>query len=160
MPRALGETLGVRAAGGPGRAAVREELHQRHHAARYQITHTAERQNRPAIVHVISDEYQTRLYMLTRSTDPKERMAAAREAVATSSHTREDFTTDGAREWVEESIHNDELVAAAVDSLGTLETVERPYLGKFTAELIYELLTDAEADFWYRFWRHAGTYPP
>ena len=140
---------------------IRQDLHERHRPARYRVTRSAEvpPKGRPRVLSVASDEYQTRLYRISRRTDPRESIAAVREAMATSPHTWEDFTVDGAREWVEESIDDDELLAAAVDSLGTLETEERPYLGKFIAELLYEMLTDAEADFWYRFWRRAGTYP-
>ncbi|MFF2300722.1 hypothetical protein [Arthrobacter sp. NPDC058127] len=39
-------------------------------------------------------------------------------------------------------------MAAAVESLGELDDAERAYLGKFTVERIYKILTTAEAAYW------------
>jgi len=143
---------------------IRQQLHHRHHAlTRYQVTHTTPYPpaGRPALMSVTSDEYQARLYVKSRNTNPKVRLASIREAIATSPYTWEDLTADGVREWVERSAEDDALVAAAVESLGDLELGERAYLGKFTVERIYEMLTDAEADFWYRALgtRHRGLNP-
>lgn len=99
---------------------------------------------------VTSEEYQRRLYTKSRSNNPKVRLAAVREAVATSPYTWEDLSADGVREWVEPSIEDDALLRAAVESLGDLEPDERHYLGKFVAERIYEILTVAEAAYWRR----------
>jgi hypothetical protein len=99
---------------------------------------------------VTSDAYQTRLYTKSRSANPRERLAAVREAVDTSPFTWEDLAADGVREWVEPSIEDDVLLAAALESLGDLAIEERPYLGKFVAERIYEILTTAEAAYWRR----------
>ncbi|MGM7774453.1 hypothetical protein ACSVHC_00260 [Arthrobacter sp. KNU-44] len=132
---------------------IRQQHHHRHHTlTRYQVTHTAAHPptGRVPLVSVTSDEYQTRLYTKSRSTDPRERLAAVREAIATSPWTWEDLAADGVREWVEPSIEDDVLLAAALESLGDLTIEERPYLGKFTAERIYEILTNAEAAYWRR----------
>lgn len=99
---------------------------------------------------VTSDAYQTRLYAKSRSTDPRVRLAAVREAVATSPYTWEDLAADGVKEWVEESIDDDVLLASALESLGALAPEERPYLGKYLTERIYEILTSAEAAYWRR----------
>ena len=132
---------------------IRQQHHHRHHAlTRYQVTHTAPHPptGRAPLVSVTSDEHQTRLYTKSRSTDPRERLAAVREAIATSPYTWEDLAADGVREWVEPSIEDDVLLAAALESLGDLSIEERPYLGKFTVERIYEILTNAEAAYWRR----------
>ncbi|MCQ6271945.1 hypothetical protein ACIQF8_03825 [Pseudarthrobacter sp. NPDC092184] len=78
------------------------------------------------------------------------RLAAVREAIATSPYVWEDLADDGVREWVEPSVQDDALLAAALVSLGTLSAEERPYLGKFVVEQIYEMLTSAEAAYWHR----------
>lgn len=80
----------------------------------------------------------------------KVRLAAVREAIATSPYVWEDLAADGVREWVEPSIEDDALLAAALVSLGALSVAERPYLGKFVVEEIYEILTSAEAAYWHR----------
>lgn len=85
-----------------------------------------------------------------RSGDRPGRYAAVREAIATSPYTWEDLSADGVRDWVEESVGDDVLLAAALESLGELAPEERPYLGKFVVERIYEILTDAEARYWFR----------
>lgn len=64
-----------------------------------------------------------------------------------------DLAADGVKEWVEPSIQDDALLVAAVVSLGQLAADERPYLGKFVVERIYEMLTSAEAAYWHRFFR-------
>ena len=97
-----------------------------------------------------SDEYQIRLYTRSRSGDVRVRLAAVREAIATSPYVWADLTDDGVREWVEPSIEDDVLLSAALVSLGTLSAEERPYLGKFVVEEIYEILTSAEAAYWHR----------
>ena len=91
--------------------------------------------------------------MRSRSGDVKVRLAAAREAIATSPHVWEDLAADGVREWVEPSIEDDALLAAALVSLGALNVEERPYFGKFVAERTYEMLMDAEEAYWHRFFR-------
>ncbi|MFB0839985.1 hypothetical protein ACETK3_18515 [Arthrobacter sp. E44] len=146
------------AAGGPRLGhrirEIRQELHHRHTgSARYQVIPAHATSHLPtgrAPLPVTSDEYQLRLYTKSRSTDPRGRLAAVREAIATSPYTWEELAADGVREWVEKSIGDDTLLAAAIDSLGDLESEESPYLGKFTAERIYEILTDAEAAYWRR----------
>ncbi len=70
--------------------------------------------------------------------------------VATSPYTWEELTDDGVRDWVEPSIEDDVVLAAAIESLGALGVEERPYWGKFTGERIYEILTSAEAAYWRR----------
>ncbi|MDQ0212127.1 hypothetical protein [Arthrobacter bambusae] len=138
---------------------IRQEIHQRHHQdpSRYRLTPPGPfaATGRPPMLSVTSDEYQLLLYLKSRGTNPRERLRAAREAVATSPHTWEDLTADGVRERVEESLEDDVLLARAVESLGELEVEDRPYFGKFTAERIDEILTDAEAGYWYRYW-HRG----
>ncbi|WP_442546135.1 hypothetical protein ACSBOX_21635 (plasmid) [Arthrobacter sp. KN11-1C] len=138
---------------------IRQDLHQRHHQApgRYRLTHAgpSAATGRPPMPSVTSDEYQALLYVKSRGTNPRERLHAAREAVTTSPHTWEDLTTDGVRERVEESLDDDALLGGALESLGELEAGDRPYFGKFTAERIDEILTDAEAGYWYRYW-HPG----
>jgi hypothetical protein len=132
---------------------IRQLLHHRHHTlTRYQVTHPASHPptGQAPVVSVTSDEYQTRLYTKSRDMNPRKRLAAVREAVATSPFTWEDLAADGVREWVEPSIEDDVLLAAAVESLGALALEERPYLGKFVAERIYEILTNAEAVYWRR----------
>lgn len=130
---------------------IRQQLHHRHHVlTRFQVTHTVlhPQTRRAPLLSVTSDEYQTSLYAKSRSTNPRERLAAVREAIATSPYAWEDLAADGVRDWVEPSIEDDVLLAAAVESLGDLTIEERPYLGKFTAERIYEILTNAEAAYW------------
>ena len=138
---------------------IRQDLHQRHHHAqdRYRLTPAGSFAvtGRPPILPVTSEEYQVLLYVKSRGTNPRECLRAAREAVATSPHTWEDLTADGVRERVEDSLGDDALLAGALESLGELEARDRPYLGKFTAERIDEILTDAEAAYWYRYW-HPG----
>lgn len=132
---------------------IRQELHHRHHTlARYQVTNPASHPptGRAPVVSVTSDEYQALLYARSRGTNPRDRLAAVREAIATSPYTWEDLAADGVKEWVEESIEDDVLLAAAVESLGSLGIDERPYLGKFAVERIYEILTTAEAAYWRR----------
>ncbi|GAB2709909.1 hypothetical protein ACX801_12525 [Arthrobacter bambusae] len=138
---------------------IRQDLHQRHHQApsRYRLTPAgpSAATGRPPVLSETSDEYQVLLYVKSRGTNLRERLGAAREAVATSPHTWEDLTTDGVRERVEESLDDDALLAGALESLGELEAGDRPYFGKFTAERIDEILTDAESGYWYRYW-HPG----
>jgi hypothetical protein len=132
---------------------IRQQLHHRHHILTgYQVTHTTPHPPtaQGALVSVTSDEHQVRLYRKSRSTDARERLAAVREAIATSPYTWEELADDGVREWVEPSIEDDVLLAAAIESLGALGVEERPYLGKFTVERIYEILTSAEAAYWRR----------
>lgn len=132
---------------------IRLQLHHRHHAlGRYQVAHAARHPptGLAPVMSVTSDEYQIRLYTRSRSTDPRERLSAVREAIATSPYTWEELAADGVRDWVEPSVGDDVLLAAAVESLGDLAPEERPYLGKFTAERIYEILTTAEAAYWRR----------
>lgn len=130
---------------------IRQQLHHRHHAqARYQVTPTHPPTNRATLMSVTSEEYQRRLYTKSRSNNPKVRLAAVREAIATSPYTWEDLSADGVREWVEPSTGDDALLMAAVESLGDLEPDERHYLGKFVAERIYEILTVADAAYWRR----------
>lgn len=131
---------------------IRQDLHDRHPArARYQVIAA----HHPlaggaALAPPASDEYQIRLYTRSRSGDVRVRLAAVREAIATSPYVWEDLADDGVREWVEPSIEDDALLAAALVSLGTLSAEERPYLGKFVVEQIYEMLTSAEAAYWQR----------
>ena len=70
------------------------------------------------------------------------RLAAVRDAIATSPYVWEDLADDGVREWVEPSIEDDALLAAALVSLGTLSAEERPYLGKFVVEQMPPALTE------------------
>jgi len=138
---------------------IRQDLHQRHHQApgRYRLTTAgpSAAPGRTPVLSVTSDEYQVLLYVKSRGTNPRERLRAAREAVATSPHTWEDLSGDGVRERIEDSMGDDVLLAGALESLGALESGDRPYFGKFTAERINEILTDAEAAYWYRYW-HPG----
>lgn len=131
---------------------IRQQLHHRHTLTGYQITHPAPRSptGLAPLMSVTSDAYQERLYTKSRSTNTRARLSAVREAISTSPHTWEDLTNDGVREWVEPSVEDDSLLATAIDSLGNLEPDERPYLGKFVAERIYEILADAEAAYWRR----------
>lgn len=132
---------------------IRQQVHDRHHAeARYRVAHAAARTpaGRAPVMSVSSDEYQDYLYTMSRSTEPGARLAAVREAIATSPYTWEELTADGVREWIEDSLEDDALVAAAAESLGDLEPGERAYLGKFTVERLYEILTNAEAAYWRR----------
>lgn len=55
--------------------------------------------------------------MRSRSGNVKVRLAAAREAIASSPHVWEDLAADGVRGWVEPSIEDDALLAAALVSL-------------------------------------------
>ena len=135
---------------------IRQGLRRRHHLqSGYQLAHpgSARRAPRPAVLAVTSDEYQARLYARSRSGDRRGRFAAVRDAIATSPYTWEDLSADGVRDWVEESVGDDVLLAAALESLGELAPEERPYLGKFMVERMYEILTAAEARFWFR---HSG----
>jgi hypothetical protein len=131
---------------------IRQDLHNRHPVrARYQVIpaqHSVA--GGTALAPPASDEYQVHLYTRSRSGDVKVRLAAVREAIATSPYVWEDLAADGVREWVEPSIEDDVLLAAALVSLGTLSVEERPYLGKFVVEEIYEILTSAEAEYWHR----------
>ena len=143
---------------------IRHQLSLRHHGAnRYHVTpaHPAPRPpaGRVPVFALSSDEYQASVYMRSRSTNRRERLTAVREAIATSPYTWEDMTADGVREWVEESIGDDVLVASAVESLGDLESGQFPYLGKFTAEMIYEMLVDKEAAYWGAYWGKASSGP-
>ncbi|MGO4856263.1 hypothetical protein [Arthrobacter sp. 2MCAF14] len=133
---------------------IRQQLHHRHPTVtRYQVTdaHAAPRPLALApSMSVTSDAYQTRLYTMSRNHDTRVRLAAVREAIATSPYMWEDLVADGVKEWVEESIDDDVLLASALESLGSLTPEERPYLGKYVAERIYEILTNAEAAYWRR----------
>jgi hypothetical protein len=132
---------------------IRQQLDHRHHVwTRYRVTHAIPHSStgRPPLMSVTSDDYQARLYSRSRSHSAGERLSAVREAIATSPYTWEDLAADGVKEWVEESIEDDVLLASALESLGELEPAERPYLGKFTVERIYEILTNAEAAYWRR----------
>lgn len=131
---------------------IRQDLHDRHPArARYQVIAAQHSVAGGApLVPPASDEYQIRLYTRSRSGDVRVRLAAVREAIATSPYVWEDLADDGVREWVEPSIEDDVLLSAALVSLGTLSAEERPYLGKFVVEEIYEILTSAEAEYWHR----------
>ncbi|WP_284982463.1 hypothetical protein [Arthrobacter sp. efr-133-TYG-118] len=134
---------------------IRQELHHRHPGSDgYQVidAHTAPLSPfaKASVVSVTSDRYQERLYIRSRSHNASERLSAVRDSIATSPYTWEDLAADGVKEWVEESVEDDVLLAAAVESLGELEPAERPYLGKFTVERIYEILTNAEAAYWRR----------
>jgi len=134
---------------------IRQQVHHRHPTlARYQVISVHETQTSPTarapLLSVTSDEHQAHLYTKSRSTDLGERLSAVREAIATSPFTWEDLAADGVKEWVEESIEDDVLLASALESLGDLTIDERPYLGKFTVERIYEILTNAEAAYWRR----------
>ena len=134
---------------------IRQDLRRRHHLQTgYQLApaggHRLPGNSRLA---VSSDEYQARLYARSRSGDRRGRFTAVREAIATSPYTWEDLTADGVRDWVQESVGDDVLLAAALESLGELAPEERPYLGKFVVERMYEILTAAEARFWFR---HSG----
>lgn len=133
---------------------IRQQLHHHHPTlTRFQVTdaHAAPRPLALAsLMSVTSDAYQTRLYTKSRSTNLRERLAAVREAVATSPYMWEDLAADGVKEWVEESVDDDVLLASALESLGSLTPEERPYLGKYVAERIYEILTNAEAAYWRR----------
>lgn len=134
---------------------IRHDLRRRHHLqSGYQLAHAGgHRPPRPAVLAVASDEYQVRLYERSRSGDRRGLFAAVREAIATSPYTWEDLSADGVRDWVEESVGDDVLLASALESLGELAPEERPYLGKFMVERMYEILTAAEARFWFR---HSG----
>jgi hypothetical protein len=61
---------------------------------------------------VKSDEYQIHLYTRSRSTEAGARLAAVREAIATAPYTWEDLAADGVKEWVEESVEDDVLLAS------------------------------------------------
>ncbi|GAB2713886.1 hypothetical protein ACX801_18180 [Arthrobacter bambusae] len=140
---------------------IRQELHHRHHTLpRYQVTHAHAASHSPfamtPLMSVTSDLYQARLYSRSRSHSARERLSAVREAIATSPYTWEDLAADGVKEWVEESIEDDVLLASALESLGDLTIEERPYLGKFTVERIYEILTNAEAAYWRRIYYGPG----
>ena len=131
---------------------IRQNLHNRHpFGARYQVipAHRPFASEAP-LAPPASDEYQVRLYTRSRSGDVSVRLSAVREAIATSPYVWEDLAADGVREWVEPSIQDDALLAAALVSLGTLSIEGRPYLGKFVVEQIYEMLTSAEAAYWQR----------
>lgn len=135
---------------------IRQTLHDRHPVrARYQVipAHHPPAGGAPPFSAPASDEYQVRLYWRSRNGDVRVRLEAVREAIATSPHVWEDLAADGVKEWVEPSIQDDALLAAAVVSLGPLAADERPYLGKFVVERIYEMLTSAEAAYWHRFFR-------
>ena len=115
------------------------------------------RLDRATQMSVTSVEHQAHLYTKSRSVDLEERLSAVREAIATSPYTWDDLAADGVREWVEESIVMDDvLLASALESLGDLTIDERPYLGKFTVERIYEILTNAEAAYWRRIYSGPG----
>ena len=131
---------------------IRHELRRRHHLqSGYQLAHAGgHRPSGPAVLAVSSDEYQARLYARSRSGDRQRRFAAVREAIATSPYTWEDLAADGVRDWVEESVSDDVLLAAALESLGELTPEERPYLGKFVVERMYEILSDAQARYWFQ----------
>ncbi|MEV8150471.1 hypothetical protein AB0O52_20300 [Arthrobacter sp. NPDC080073] len=132
---------------------IRQQLDHRHHVlTRYQVARTSLHppSGRALLVSVTSDDYQARLYSSSRGSSIGVRLSAVREAIATSPYTWEDLAADGVKEWVEESIEDDVLLASALESLGELEPAERPYLGKFTVERIYEILTNAEAAYWRR----------
>ncbi|WP_284750811.1 hypothetical protein [Arthrobacter sp. efr-133-R2A-120] len=140
---------------------IRQQLHHRHHALpRYQVTdaHAAPRSPfvKAQLMSVTSDLYQARLYSRSRSHSARERLSAVREAIATSPYTWEELTEDGVRDWVEPSVMDDVLLASALESLGDLTIDERPYLGKFTVERIYEILTNAEAAYWRRIYSGPG----
>jgi len=131
---------------------IRQTLHDRHPVrARYQVipAHHPPVSGAPFAAPT-SDEYQIRLYWRSRNGDVRARLAAVREAIETSPYVWEDLAADGVREWVEPSIQDDSLLAAALVSLGALNVEERPYLGKFVVERIYEMLTSAEATYWHR----------
>lgn len=98
------------------------------------------------------DEYQVRLYERAHGRVREERLAAAREAITTSPHTWEDLWADGVRERVEETMDNDAALEKALTDIGELEPEDRPYFGKFLAEVIDENLVEAEADSWRSFY--------
>lgn len=131
---------------------IRQTLHDRHPVrARYQVIpqHHPPAGGAP-FADPASDEYQVRLCWRSRNGDVRVRLAAVREAIATSPYVWEDLAADGVKEWVEPSIQDDALLAAALVSLGALSVEERPYLGKYVVERIYEMLTSAEAAYWHR----------
>ncbi|MDQ0241450.1 hypothetical protein [Arthrobacter bambusae] len=134
---------------------IRQQLHHRHGGSdRYQVTDAHAAPHSPSakasLLAVTSDLYQERLYSRSRSHNARDRLSAVREAIATSPYTWEELSDDGVRDWLEPSVMDDVLLAAAVESLGELEPLERPYLGKFTVERIYEILSTAEAAYWRR----------
>ena len=131
---------------------IRQELRRRHHLqSRYHLAHTVGHwPPGPAVLAVASDEYQARLYARSRSEDRKERFAAVREAITTSPYTWEDLAADGVQDWLEESVRDDVLLAAALESLGELAPEERPYLGKFTVERMYEILAAEQVRYWFQ----------
>lgn len=139
---------------------IRQQFHLRHHTlTRYHVTDSHAAQRWPVkapLMSVSSDLYQAGLYIRSRSHSAGERLSAVREAIATSPYTWEDLAADGVKEWVEESIDDDVLLASALESLGELTIDERPYLGKFTVERIYEILTNAEAAYWRRIYYGPG----
>lgn len=138
---------------------IRREIHRRHPGSdRYRVTdaHAAPHSplSRASLMSVTSDLYQERLYTKSRSRRLRDRLSAVREAIQTSPYTWEELAADGVKEWVEESVEDDVLLASALESLGELTSEERAYLGKFTVERIYEILTNAEAAYWRRYFRH------
>ncbi|MCI0143978.1 hypothetical protein KNN17_20670 [Arthrobacter bambusae] len=153
------KSSGISAATGPRLGhrirEIRQQLNHRHHnVPRYQVTdgHAAPHSSfaRAPLLAVTSDLYQACLYSRSRSHRASERLSPVREAIATSPYTWGDLEADGVKEWVEESIEDDVLLASALESLGDLTIDERPYLGKFTVERIYEILTNADAAYWRR----------
>jgi hypothetical protein len=65
---------------------IRQQLDHRHHTLTRYVTHPTSHPptGRPSLMSVTSDEYQARLYTKSRSANLRERLAAVREAVATS----------------------------------------------------------------------------
>lgn len=116
-------SIPIAAAAGPGHRIreIRQDLRRRHHIhTGHQLAHTAAHgPTMPApLLPATSDEHQTRLYTRSRA-DRRECFAAARETIATSPYTWKDLSADGVRDWVEESVGDDALVAAALESLGS-----------------------------------------
>ena len=135
----------------PGRG-LRETLQHVLHPQHGDDHHPANTVPPPFVRDPAGDAYQAWLYGQAHGRVREERLAAAREAVTTSPHTWEDLRGDGVREWVESTLDNDAALEEALTDLGDLEAEDRPYFGKFLAEMISENLVEAEADYWRSFY--------
>lgn len=101
-----------------------------------------------------TDEYQASLYQQTLSIVPDERFAAAREAIATSPYTWEDLGGEGVKELIESAIEDEAILNKALAEVGELEGDAQALLGKFTAEVVNEIIVGAEAAFWLSSYRN------
>ena len=140
---------------GYGIRQIRRDLRQRHLCrTNYQVAGTSGHRSAGSLPTLAksSDTYQAHLYAMSRSSSQRARLLAVREMIATSPYTWEDLPVEGSRERIERAAEDDALLTVAVDSVGELKAEERPYLGKFVAEQIHEMLAEADADYWRSFW--------